>query len=597
MSELRSGAGVAERDIPEVTLAVVFLDVVESVRLQQADAISFAHYWSDIVAETTTKLCPLFQAQFVKSLGDGMMLTARTGGDAVRLAGAVAAVVERENAKRAKEQRIYLHGGIDIGPLLLSGDDIYGHPANIAARLSGLARPGQIVVSERVRLILPPEFDAELIDLGECHLRNVAGTVRAHAIGRPVSGSVLPLLIPETALRPVIAVIPPVDKIGNGGLSVLGDAFADEVITELSHVSALNVISRLSTRRLAVVAGDVITASRELLTADYVLSGRVRSEHGVTHIALELCDARHGNILWTENLETRIEALFDGQRDAARAVAERVVRSVLRAELETSRGASLATLANYTLLLSGIGAMYSLGQDEFYRALELLEALGERASRQATPSVWLAKWHVMKIVQGWSTDRAGDTARAMDLTSRALDVDPENALALTIQGLIQTNLHRRFDLGLECFDAALDINPNEPLAWLIRGALYSFTDQGEKAVRDTNQARALSPLDPHRFYKLALAAGAHLTAGLDDEALALAKASLKANRRHVSTLRILAVAQWRLGQAEEARATVRQLLALAPDFTLRQYRDTAPSSGYRIGQDVARVLGEAGVPA
>ena len=596
MPQLRSNTDRARLDASSI-LAVVFLDVIESVRLQQADPAGFARRWSAVVRTTATVLCPRHDAQFAKSLGDGMMLTAKTGQDAVRLAQAVLATVELENANGDPARMIQIRGGIDIGPLLVTDRDIYGHAANIAARLAGLGRAGQFVVSDAIRLTLPPEHDDSLVDLGECHLRNVEGTVRAHALGRSLPVPPRPMLIPETALRPVIAIIPPTDEAGAANGTERGDAFADEVIAELSRVSALSVISRLSTRRLIGLSGDVAANSRDLLTADYVVSGRARRSGGRTSLDLEFSDARRGTVIWTEAISASDADLFDGQREAARGIAERVVQSVLRSELETSRSASMPTLANYTLLLSGITSMYSLGRSEFDRARSLLDALADRASRQATPLVWLAKWHVLKIVQGWSGDRTGDAAAARNLVARALDADPQNAFALTVEGLIQTNLERRFDLGETSFAAALALNPSEPLAWLIRGALYSFTDRGEEAVRNTSRAHALSPLDPHRFYKLALAAGAHLTAGLDAEALALAQASLQANRLHLSTLRILAVAQWRLGQADAARGTVQRLLALAPDFTVTKYRETAPSADYRIGRDVAQVLHDAGVPA
>jgi tetratricopeptide (TPR) repeat protein len=121
-------------------------------------------------------------------------------------------------------------------------------------------------------------------------------------------------------------------------------------------------------------------------------------------------------------------------------------------------------------------------------------------------------------------------------------------------------------------------------------------DEGASAVECTGLALRLSPLDPHRYYYDSLAATAQLTAGQYDSALALAQRSLRANRSHTSTLRVMAVAQWRLGLRQDARKTVQRLLELEPDLTVDRYLKRAPSAPYKIGKEIASALREAGVP-
>lgn len=577
-------------------LAIIFIDVVESVRLQQFDQIGFANAWSEIVSEAMVNPCRKFGATLVKSLGDGLMLTAPKPSDAVGLAIEVLRIATERSAGLPAERRIELHSGIDYGEVLLSAHDIYGHAANVAARLASIAQPGQIVLSDRVRMDLSPEHDPYLVDLGNCHLRNVEGTIRCHALQPNAPRSLRQPIVTESSLHPVVAVLPPVTISGDPATVGICEAFADAVIADLSRVGELKVISRLSTRRIPLADTDVVTASREMLTADYVLFGRLIQNASSVSLALEFSDGRTGTVLWTDQLSFPVDALFGESHDVTRAVAEHVVQSILKSAVLTSRSSALFTLENYTLLLSGIASMYSLHRPEFERARLLLSSLADRGAGQSTTLTWLAKWHVMNAVQGWSEDVEADRSLAMDLTARALDADPSNALAYTVRGLACTNLARRFDLALDCFESALGMNPNEPLAWLIRGALYSFSDRGKLAVRDTSRALALSPLDPNRFYKLALAAGAHLTAGEDETALELAQASLRANRLHHSTLRILAAAQWRLGLEEESRATIRRLMELAPGFTVSKYQATAPNAGFRIGSEIAGILVAAGVP-
>ena len=103
-------------------------------------------------------------------------------------------------------------------------------------------------------------------------------------------------------------------------------------------------------------------------------------------------------------------------------------------------------------------------------------------------------------------------------------------------------------------------------------------------------ALKLSPLEPQRYYYDSLAATAHLTAGQNEKALALAQRSLRDNRTHTSTLRVMAVAQWCLGLHEDARKTVQRLLELEPDLTIARYLKRTPSAPYQIGKEIASAL-------
>jgi tetratricopeptide (TPR) repeat protein len=248
-------------------------------------------------------------------------------------------------------------------------------------------------------------------------------------------------------------------------------------------------------------------------------------------------------------------------------------------------------------MASAIALMHRLDRADFEAAYSRLETLIDRASRQPAPLAWMAKWRILRVLQKWSDDPERDAALALQATDEALRADPGCALALTMRGFASTNLVKDFARAREDLDAALEENSSESLAWLIRGTLFAFSDRGAEAVRDTDTALALSPCDPHRYFYLCLAAGARLTAGDDAGALGLAEQSARANPRHLSTLRILATAQWRLGQAEQARATVRRLRDLDPSLTAARYLETTPAGAFRVGRSVANALRAAGLPA
>ena len=117
-----------------------------------------------------------------------------------------------------------------------------------------------------------------------------------------------------------------------------------------------------------------------------------------------------------------------------------------------------------------------------------------------------------------------------------------------------------------------------------------------QAVDHVQRALRLTPLHPHRYFYDSLAATACISAGLYDQALEHAQRSLRANRKHTSTLRAVAVSQWQLGMHAQARNTAQELMKLEPTLTIGRWLERAPSAPYRLGQEVANVFRKLGVP-
>jgi tetratricopeptide (TPR) repeat protein len=257
----------------------------------------------------------------------------------------------------------------------------------------------------------------------------------------------------------------------------------------------------------------------------------------------------------------------------------------------------LPTLEISTLLMSAIVLMHRGVADDFNRARDMLEVVIERARRQALPHAWLAKWHVLRFNRGWTDDRSGEANVALECTRRALDADPECSLALTIDGFAHTNLLKQLDVAQQRYALALSVNPNDSLAWLLKGTLHAFEGEGEEAVDATERALRLSPLDPLRYFYESLGATAALSAGRYERAVELAQRSLRVNRTNTSTLRALAIAQSLLGNVEAARLTVGEVLAIEPTLTVQRYLERSPSGAYKTGKIWSEALRQAGLPA
>ncbi|MFV0336566.1 MAG: hypothetical protein ACK5JR_21155 [Tropicimonas sp.] len=407
------------------------------------------------------------------------------------------------------------------------------------------------------------------------------------ALGRASEGGV-------RRLRPRISALPLTALDGDPGLAVIGDWVAEEICRSLSRSRLLTVISHLSGRAMAqrvIDIGDV----RKTLGVDYLVSGTIRRQGGEVICDFDFVDIATGELLWNRNIVCHAGKATEHLPDHLAGVIRAIGRSVAETTLKNLRGMRLPDVANHELLIAGVASMHRRALKDFLTARQYLEEAAWRSPETSDIHAWLGKWRVLNIFKGYTTDRARDTGRALDCTARALDLDPESSFALTIDGFAQANILRRMDVAGQRYTAALDNNPNESLSWLLRGALLAFQDEGAAAVRATDTARRLSPIDPFGYYYDSLAATAHLAAGEFARALDCAARSLSTNDRHISTLRTKIAAQHCLGDGEGARATARDLMSRFPDFRLDDYRRTHPSAEKRTGKLVIEALRAAGI--
>jgi len=579
------------RDVRTVLVA----DVVESVRLMQEDEAGTVQRWRAFVDHVVHRLLPGQEGRLVKSLGDGLMLEFPRVNTAIGIAFAMQEAAVHANFDVAPERKLHLRIGIHVSARVADEHDIYGHGVNLAARLTTLAGPDEIVVSADVRDQLTPALDADIEDLGECYVKHVQQPVRAFRVGAPGEQPVIERGNLAEDLRATIAVIPFRPRALQSTDDVLGQLLADEVISALSHSPEVNVISRLSTSTFHgrdVKLEDVST----YLRADYVVSGSYHVDGDRVTLKAEMAETRSMQVIWSQSLKGSVNGVIAGDDPLANHLVSQACAAMMVRELQQSQGKAPQSLQNHTLLLSSIALMHRISPLAFQRSEQLLQVLIDRTPRLASPYAWMAKWHVLRVTQGWSSDAQSDGKVALENTKRALDRDATSSLAMTVEGQVNTYILKRLDIAEQLYAQALQSNPNDSLAWLLKGTLHAFRDEGKEAVRHTRHALKLSPLDPLKYYFDSLAATAALSAHDYARALQLTERSLRLNRTHASTLRVMITALCRLGRMDDARRQAQQLLKLEPGFSVALLMERSPGAPYKIGRDVATALADAGVP-
>jgi adenylate cyclase len=576
---------------------VVFVDLVESVRLMEQDEVDVIQRWQAFVGRVVHELLPMSGGRLVSNRGDGLLLEFGAVPLAVQCTLSMHTLMSELNTHRAPHLAMWLRASVHVADVVVDALDLYGKEVNIAARLAAEGQPGETIVSAAVRDQLVDRLDAQIEDIGERYLKGIELPVPAYRVSAVARVAVMHALPnrPRHSLRPTIAVVPFQTHDANDPNGLLGEALADELIASLSRNPAFSMISRLSTSKFRGRANALAEIAQHL-KAHYVVSGSLHVAGTHMRIVTTLTEVSTQQVIWTDRTQAASNDIFVSSNSLIDELVLQLCQALGRRQIDRSRSEPMSTLDSYCLLMAAVGLLHGTRWAEFEQAGKLLEHLSERDRHHPAPHAWLAKWHVLCVQQGWSANQERNTALALDCSRRALGADPSSSLSLAIDGFVHCNLMKDMDGAMDRLESAQSCNPSEPLAWLFKGIVHAFKAEGEEAIESTERALELSPLDPMRYFFESLTATAYLSAGHFEKTVNHARQSLKLHRTHTSTLRALTIALVQLGQLEEARATAQKLLALEPHLTIKSYLKRSPSAAYATGQLWSQSLAQAGVP-
>lgn len=596
-----SGAG----PFPE-TATIAFVDVVESVRHVQRDERRSIERMRDLM-QSAVAVVAQHQGHVVERLGDGLVLRFDGVHQAVRCAKALHQLAADEGRALPETERLQLRAGVHHAPIWSDANGLYGLGVNLAARVAAMGGPGDTIVTASARDQLVAGLELDLHDLGLCYLKHVEEPVRLFRVqaARPLSVGLKQAIAARMKTRPTLAVMP-------FGLTLSGDVRAtaptpsvadivsQQVIGQLSRSPMLHVISGMSTKALRDRSVPK-AALFQALGADYLLLGQARAcdaeaQSSRLEVGYELWRAGSGEAVLADTQDAAVLDVLSPHSDLIARITQTVSHRVLAVEQRLARGMhALPNLASHTLYLTAVDLLHRFSVQDFERARQMLLALNERAPRHPEPLAWLARWHVFRVVQGWTDDSARDSTEALAYSEQALDRDPESALALTMAGSVYAGVRRDPGAAQGYYEQALKVNPNESMAWAMSGVAQGFMSIRELALAASETALGLAPFDPLRYYYDSLSASAALMSGETGRALELAQRSVYANACHGSAYRVLAAAKVLTGSVEEARGVMDRMLSIEPQFTVQTYLN-------RVGVDtpksreVADALRLAGLP-
>jgi adenylate cyclase len=583
----RHASGLDQHSLmPREQRVIVVCDVVESVRWMEHDEDNAITRWSQFAAAVRSRIAPEHAGSVVKSTGDGLMLEFESAPQAVAAANAMQKLSSEGNAGFEPERQMHLRVGIHQAQVRRDAHDLYGHGVNLAARISTLAGPGEIIVTPEVRDHLTDSLDGDIEDMGECYLKHLSEPQRVYRVSVGVKQELLQRdksYENMADLRPIVAILP--FQGITAGFDSFGDYLADGLIHKLATVSSLRVMSRLSTASLKQRTINCF-GENNVLKAQYVVTGSFAIFGSKVTLNLELAHCQSSDVVWSERLTSELTAYFAEDSDELNRLAAGVIARIVEAELRHASESNIPNLTSYSLMLSGITLMHRHGRDDFEKSQKFFQHLIDRHPKAPQPKAWLAKWYVLRSVNAWHSNLQEDAKRALDLTQRAVDQSQANSLSLAMMGYVYTHMLGQPERGLECLQQAVEASPSEPMAWLFRAVIHATGLDPSQAVSDAHQAHRLSPLDPLQYFFQSIQASAYLSAHEPDSAIKSAQTSLRLNCMHLPTYRVLLTAQYEAGDMQSAIDTAHQLKKLAPNFSLAEYRRGANASSLARQQTI-----------
>jgi tetratricopeptide (TPR) repeat protein len=295
----------------------------------------------------------------------------------------------------------------------------------------------------------------------------------------------------------------------------------------------------------------------------YVLEGSVRKAGERLRITAQLIDAETGGHIWADKFDGTIADVFDLQDKITAGVVAAIEPSVRQAEIERAKRKRPDNLDAYDLYLRALEQAYTFTPAGRTAALSLLDSAIALDPNYAEAHGVAAYCLQQRFL--WGGRVSADRMAALRHAEAVAAARTDDATALALAAFALSSLAGKHEPALAMVERALAQNPSSATAHNVSAVIYMILGRHEKSLEHAERSLRLSPFDPLRFIPQSALAAAKLTAGCDEEALAAAHRALEANPVFAPGITVMALCLQRLGRNEEARATVRRLLEIAPD--------------------------------
>src|SRR5436190_1434605 len=481
-------------DMERRLTAILAADVVGYSRLMGANESGTLATLDALRTDFVNPKISEHQGRIVKLTGDGMLVEFPSVVNAVACAAELQRGIRRRNAGAPQDQRIELRIGVNVGDVIVQGEDIFGDGVNVAARLESIATPGGITISGPVRDHIGNRLDLVFEDMGEQTLKNIERPVRVYRVHLDtpaIAGTKEKKSASPEGEKPAIAVLPFNNMSGDPEQEYFSDGITEDIITDLSKVSGLLVIARNTAFTYKGKAVKVQQVAQEL-GVPFILEGSVRKAGARVRVTAQLISSENSAHVWADRYDRELTDIFAIQDEITHAIVDQLKVKLLPQEKKSIKQTRTDNVEAYTFYLRGrqfierrSKVYYQLARQMFAEAAKL-DPLYARACFTL-----------------------GKLERAAALFERVAEIKPDDYQALILLIQIYRSLGRDADMknaarrGVERAEKDLILHPDNPRsAYLGSAALVALGDN-DRAREWLSRALAIDPHDVWTQYNAA----------------------------------------------------------------------------------------------
>ena len=561
---------MAEDNVERRLAAILAADVVGYSRLMEANEertmAALKHHRREFFDPTMAK----HGGRIFKVMGDGFLVEFASVLNAARCAVEIQRGMPERNQGVPEDRHIKFRIGLNVGDLIVDGDDFYGDGVNMAARLEALAPHGGISCSAAVRAQIGNKLAEEFLDQGEKTVKNIAQPVHVYFINMAEAAPKGVTAPPVVADKPSVAVLPFSNMSNDPEQEFFSDGITEDIITDLSNVSGLFVLGRNTVFTLKGKAVNLEQAARQLGVA-YLVEGSVRKSGNRVRITAQLIEGATGGHLWAERYDRDLTDIFEVQDEITHTIVAQLKVKLLPEEKKAIELAPTVNVEAYTTYLRGRHIFYHGTRSGIMLANQMFARAVELDPNYALAYAGMANCATTLLCTYGVETPVADILRIAD---RALALQPDLAEAHAARGYALMQGSNRDD-AVPALERALQLDPNNVDAHDFFARYFAAMGAHDRAATHYMRALELLPDDYQMPFMLMMNME---SLGRQDEALNYARLGLK---RAEAWLRLHpedskpaqlgAIALVRLGEPDRARDWLARALSIDPDDNLVRY--------------------------
>jgi len=553
--------------------AILAADVVGFSRLMGANETGTLAALKALQADFIGHKITQHQGRIVKLTGDGMLVEFPSVVNAVACAAEVQGGMRDRNARVPQDRRIEFRIGVNLGDVIIEGEDIFGDGVNVAARLEEIAPVGGIAVSQSVRDHVGKRLHLIFEDMGERRLKNIERPIRVYS----VSLDALPTEQTSGAAsahlqeKPSIAVLPFINMSGDPEQEYFSDGITEDIITDLSKVSGLFVVARNTVFTYKGKSAEVQEVAKRL-GVNFILEGSVRKAGSRVRVTGQLIDGKTGGHMWADRYDRDLTDIFAIQDEITHAIVEQLKVKLLPQEKKNIAQTPTDNVEAYTYYLRGrqfmerrSKAFYQLARQMFAKAAELDPLYARAYAGMADCDSFLfLHYHVDNVA---IDDILATSAKALALDSDLAEAHASRGLALSLE--------KRYDEATAEFEQAIALDAHSVEGHYFYGRACFTQGKLERAAALFERVAEIKPDD---YQALCLLIQIYRSLDRDADARSAARRGVERAERDLTlhpdnprSAYLGAAALVALGENDRAREWLSRALAIDPHDIWTQY--------------------------